>query len=111
MSKIRITVVKRLNRQEIFGDADLGCSADVLAPQCSAFEDGQEFIVGGKPEGFCEGAWADIYRHITVLGRGGSHSWMDQPDKYLTCCTDGFRPVVFLLERLDDGAEAANTDG
>jgi len=29
---------------------------------------------------------------------------MDQDGKYLTCCTDGFRPVVFLLERLDEDA-------
>ena len=112
MKKVKITVVKRLDTQEIHGDADLGCSAKVLTPQCPVFEEGQEFIWPAKgenrnaaPEGFrCAGAWDDIYRHITVLAFGGRHPWMDQDGKYLACCTDGFRPVVFLLERLDEEA-------
>jgi len=112
MNKVKITVIKRLNTQEIHGDADLGCTANVLTPQCPAFEEGQEFIWpsagetrNAAPDGFrCSGAWEDIYRHITVLAFGGEHPWMDQPGKYLACCTDGFRPVVFLLERLDDEA-------
>ena len=112
MKKVKITVVKRLDTQEIHGDADLGCSAKVLTPQCPVFEEGQEFIWPAKgenrnaaPEGFrCAGAWDDIYRHITVLAFGGRHPWMDQDGKYLACCTDGFRQVVFLLERLDEEA-------
>jgi len=109
MNKVKITVVKCLNTREIHGDADLGCSASVLTPRCPAFKEGQEFIIGEKPEGFCQGAWADIYRHITVLRWNGRYPWMDQPDKYLACCTDGFRPVVFLLERLDDEVEVPDT--
>lgn len=112
MKKVRITVVKRVNRDELHGDANPGCSANVLTPQCHVYEEGQTFIwpAGGKdrnaaPDGFlCSGAWDDIYRHITVIAFGGNHPWMDQPGKYLTCCTDGFRPVVFLLERLDEDA-------
>ena len=102
MKKVRITVVKRLNMNEIHGDADLGCSAELDA-LCPAFTEGQEFIVTtGQPEGFCAGAWADIYRHITVLRWGGHYPWMNEDGKYLTCCTDGFRPVVFRLERLEE---------
>jgi uncharacterized repeat protein (TIGR04076 family) len=107
MNKVRITVVKRLSSEDIHGDADPGCSAEVLTPQCPAFEEGQQFVVGpeGPPPGFCQGAWADIYRHITVLRWNGAYPWMDQPDKYLACCTDGFRPTVFLLERLEEEDE------
>jgi len=112
MKKVKITVVKCLDTQEIHGDADLGCTASVLTPQCPAFKEGQEFIWPAEgenrnaaPDGFlCSGAWADIHRHCTVLMFGGRHPWMDQDGKYLTCCTDGFRPVVFLLERLDEDA-------
>jgi len=112
MSKVKITVVKRLDTQEIHGDADLGCTADVLSSRCQVFEEGQEFVWpssgedrNAAPDGFlCSGAWQDIYRHIAVLAFGGRHYWMDQDGKYLACCTDGFRPVVFLLERIDGDA-------
>ena len=102
MKKVKITVVKTLNMNEIHGDADLGCSAELDA-LCPAFTEGQEFIVtSSQPEGFCSGAWADIYRHITVLRWGGHYPWMNEDGKYLACCTDGFRPVVFRLERMEE---------
>ena len=44
MKKVKITVVKLLNSEEIHGDADLGCTASVLTPECPAFEEGQEFV-------------------------------------------------------------------
>ncbi len=107
--KVKITVIKTLNTEELHGDSDLGCSAGILTPTCPVFKKGQEFIWplsgdnSSMPEGFnCGGAWADIYRHIEVLAFHGQHYWMDQDGKYLACCTDGFRPVVFLLERLDE---------
>ena len=105
MKKIKITLVKRLNRDEIRADSNLGCSARPTS-LCPAFVEGQEFIVTtGQPEGFCQGAWADIYRHITVLRWGGHYPWMNEKGKYLACCTDGFRPVVFRLEVLDEEVE------
>ena len=105
MKKVKITVVKRLNRDEIHGDADPGCSAEMDA-LCPVFTEGQEFITdGNQPEGFCRGAWADIFRHTRVLMWGGHYPWMNEDGKYLTCCTDGFRPVIFRLERLDEEVE------
>jgi uncharacterized repeat protein (TIGR04076 family) len=45
------------------------------------------------PEKFCEWAWADIRTYIPmVLGQG---------NPIAVCCTDGFRPVFFKLERID----------
>ena len=106
MQKIKITIVKCLSTREIHGAADLGCSAE-LDDVCPAFREGQEFIIedGCQPEGFCSGAWADIFRHTRTLMWGGQYPWMNEPDKYLACCTDGFRPVVFRIERLDDTVE------
>ena len=113
MKKVKITVVKTLNTKEIHGDISMnlfskvGCSAK-LTPTCPVFVEGQEFIhtpahMPPMPEGFrCEGAWADIYRHINVLMFGGDFDWMNEKGKYLTCCTDGFRPVIFRLERLEE---------
>ncbi len=36
-----------------------------------------------------------------VLARGGNMLGV-QPGKYVSCCTDGFRPVFFLLERIEE---------
>jgi uncharacterized repeat protein (TIGR04076 family) len=63
---------------------------------CTRFSDGQEFTVTSQwslPEKFCEWAWADIRIYIPmVLGQG---------NPIAACCTDGFRPVFFKLERID----------
>ncbi|MBM4045902.1 MAG: TIGR04076 family protein [Planctomycetes bacterium] len=112
MRKVKITVVRTLSAKDLHGDipanlsSKVGCSAN-LTPTCQVFVEGQEFIwpSGGNaaPEGFrCAGAWDDIHRHITVLPLGGKHYWMNEEGKYLTCCTDGFRPVIFRLDRLEE---------
>jgi uncharacterized repeat protein (TIGR04076 family) len=44
------------------------------------------------PEGFCGWAWADIQKLVYGMARGGQKV-------FVTCCTDGYRPVVFKLER------------
>jgi len=115
MKKVKITVVKLLNTKEIYGDiptnllAKVGCSAK-LPPLCGVYAEGQEFIwtSGGNcaPEGFrCSGAWDVIYPHLLVLAFGGQFDWMNEKDKYLIACPDGFRPVIFRLERLEEGAK------
>ena len=103
MAKVRITVVKRLDFNEIHGNADLGCSAK-MDPVCDMFTEGQEFVTDltEMPQGFCVGAFVDICRFITGLRFGANYPWMNEKGKVLTCCTDGFRPVVFRLERIED---------
>ena len=104
MAKVKITVVKRLNCNEIHADSDLGCSANV-PPVCDRFEEGQEFVTDlttGVPEGFCAGAFVDMFRYLSGLKSGANYSWMNEKGKMLVCCSDGFRPVVFRLERIED---------
>ena len=63
---------------------------------CGVFEEGQEFILTSPykpPEGFCQWAWADIRQFI--LG-----AWFGREDATVACCTDGFRPVIFKVERM-----------
>ena len=63
---------------------------------CQAFKEGQEFTLQSqyrKPEGFCEWAWADIRPFIQAVWHGSQ--------EMVTCCTDGFRPVIFQLSRPD----------
>ena len=53
MADVRITVVKRMDNQELFGDNPPLTFTGVGL--CDRFEDGQVFISkeGGYPEGFC----------------------------------------------------------
>ncbi len=53
--KIKITVVKKMDYRELWGDEDMG-AVDDMAPVCGAFNVGDEFIVDGNgmPEGFCQ---------------------------------------------------------
>jgi len=102
-SKVKITVVKKVSNQDMFGDdPPVGFTA---APQCDKLEVGQEFIsdeTGSCPPGLCPWAFADIQRDITHLRFGGNFPWIKEPGKMLACCTDGVRPVVFKLERIGE---------
>jgi uncharacterized repeat protein (TIGR04076 family) len=102
MEKIKITVLKKTFNQEL---ADRYCQGDV--EPCPAFTEGQEFIYehrgdGKKPDNFCDQAWNDIYKVIFTLAWNGSFTgWMKEARTAITCCTDGIRPVVFLVERIE----------
>jgi uncharacterized repeat protein (TIGR04076 family) len=102
MPKCKITVVKRTIHQDLI-DKYLSDTRESFG-RCQAFEDGQEFILDGfplKPEGFCDWAWADIHRDVVATIFGGSYPWIQQPGTAITCCTDGLRPVIFKVERMD----------
>jgi len=65
---------------------------------CQTFKEGQSWVVSEYepwecPPEFCGWAWADIQKIVWGMSRGG-------PRLFVTCCTDGFRPVFFLLERI-----------
>lgn len=70
---------------------------------CDRFEVGQEFIVEGldKPENFCTWAWSDIQKSVLILLFDGKFDFSPDKKSAITCCTDGKRPVIFLVEKLD----------
>ena len=66
--------------------------------ECDHFNVGDVFITDidrpwDMPEGFCGWAWADIQKLVYGIARDG------QPC-FVTCCTDGYRPVFFQLEKI-----------
>jgi uncharacterized repeat protein (TIGR04076 family) len=102
MPKVKITVVKKVNNNDLFGNQPpLGFTS---VPECDRLQLGSEFISekGVCPEGFCSWAFADIQRDIVHLQFGGNFPWMQQKGTVLSCCTDGVRPVIFKLERIED---------
>ncbi len=101
MVKVKITVVKKIDNRDIFGDEPP--LEFTTPPQCDALEVGQEFICGiSCPQGFCSWAYADIQRDIIHLLFGGNFPWMKEEGTILSCCTDGVRPVIFKLERVEE---------
>lgn len=110
MAGVRITVVKCLNRNVILADADLGCTptAGEIYP---IFREGQSFVADytKMPEGFCAGAWADLFRFVVGLQSGANFPWVREPGKVLAACNDGFRPVIFRLERIEGAPDVTPT--
>ncbi len=73
-------------------------------------QEGQVFIADGwrKPESFCDSAWDSISAFVMTLACGGEDiydGWMKNRRSAMISCNDGFRPVSFLLEALDEDAE------
>jgi uncharacterized repeat protein (TIGR04076 family) len=97
-------VVKRTNLKELYGNKlPAKINEAMLTPQCDQFKEGQEFIMGLEcPPNFCSWAFADIQRDIIHILMGGSYPWVKEEGVAISCCTDGFRPVIFRIERVKD---------
>lgn len=101
MAKCKITVLKTTVFQDL---ADQFVTDPYYGP-CPVHQVGQTFVTGGifgneMPEGFCAQAWQSLVMPVNVLIGGGKVLGFDE--KHIACCADGLRPVVFLLERVDD---------
>lgn len=72
--------------------------------------EGQTFVANGwqRPEGMCESAWESMSAFVMTLAHGGEDfydGWMKDPRSAMISCNDGFRPVSFLIEALDEEAD------
>ncbi len=69
-------------------------------------QQGQVFIANGwqKPEGLCDSAWESMSPFVMTLAHFYD-GWMKNPRSAMISCNDGFRPVSFLIEALDDDAD------
>ncbi|UCD45023.1 MAG: TIGR04076 family protein [Candidatus Bathyarchaeota archaeon] len=103
MSRIRITVVRAFSTEELFSE-DAPGTMEGYAHVCPNHHPGQEFVTDsvGCPEGFCSWAYADIRRDINHILRDGDYGWIGRKGVAFSACTDGLRPVVFKLERIED---------
>lgn len=102
--KVRITVLKR----ELYSDLVEAYSKDnIVAEKCGFYTEGQVFEIEASelnsiPAGFCSWAWADLHRDIMAMYHGADYFWAKDNGSVVACCTDGFRPVVFLIERIEE---------
>ena len=104
MHKAKITVLKRMANLDLAEEYRKEEYNQRYPVPCNQFEDGQEFILENMstpPEGFCGWAWVDIHTDVVRIMTGGNNGALKRQGTAITCCTDGFRPVVFKIERLD----------
>ena len=62
-------------------------------------------IGGEKPENMCDSAWESMAYFVRELANGGGNfydGWMKNPQSAMISCNDGFRPVSFLLETVEE---------
>ena len=104
MKKVRITVM----RQTVY--ADLMEQYENPIEHACDMKVGQVFIANGweRPEGLCLTAWECMSPYVMALAHGGENfydGWMMDPRSAMISCNDGFRPVSFLVEALDEDAD------
>ena len=100
MKKVKITVMRKARYDDLIEKYE-----NPIEHPCD-MEQNQVFIASGytKPDGLCESAWQSMYPFVLALSSGGEDfydGWMKNKKSAMISCNDGFRPVSFLLERID----------
>lgn len=125
--KVKVTVIDK----KLYPELQTEYCADPNAGMCSCYHVGDEFIferygtaddfwhmglntlkqtsnvageiAGGTKFPHCSEAWDAISRYIYAGLQGGSimRGWMNDERVMIACCSDGTRPVIFKIERLD----------
>ena len=101
MKKVRITAVRAARYDDLIARYE-----NPIMHACDIRE-GQVFVANGwqRPEGFCESAWDTLSPFVMALSYGAENfydGWMKDPASAMISCNDGFRPVSFLLETVEE---------
>lgn len=101
MKKVRITALKRAVHQDLIEKYE-----NPIQHACDT-ELGKVFYARGTqmPEGFCSSAWQSLAPFVFALSCGAEDfydGWMKDKKSAMVSCNDGFRPVSFLLETVEE---------
>ncbi len=101
MKKCKITVMR------IVQHADLMEKYENPTEHACDMREGTVFFCerAERPQGFCESAWQNLYPFVLALACGGEDiydGWMKNRRSAMISCNDGFRPVSFYIEALDE---------
>ena len=104
MKQVKITVVKMARYDDLIEQYE-----NLIEHACE-MKLGQVFIANGweRPDGFCDSAWESISPFVMTLAHGGENiydGWMKNTRSAMISCNDGFRPVSFYIEAMDEDAE------
>lgn len=101
MKKCKITVMRKA------AYADLSKRYENPIEHACDVEEGQVFFSsdGQKPQGLCDSAWESMRPFVEELANGGGNfydGWMRNPYSAMISCNDGFRPVSFYIETVEE---------
>lgn len=101
MKKVKITVFRKAAYPDLMEKYE-----NPIQNACNV-EEGMVWICenGEKPENFCDSAWKSMATFVKILAEGGGNfydGWMKNPKSAMISCNDGFRPVSFYLETMED---------
>ena len=101
MKRIKITAIRKARYDDLIEKYE-----NPIEHPCD-IEEGQVFIAEGwkRPEGFCESAWESISPFVMTLACGGENiydGWMKNRKSAMISCNDGFRPVSFYIEVMEE---------
>lgn len=101
MKKVKITALRKTCYQDLMDQYE-----NPIEHACD-MQLGQVWIScsGQMPDGFCNSAWESMRFFVEELaaGRGNFYDgWMKNPHSAMISCNDGFRPVSFYLEAIED---------
>ena len=101
MKKVRITVMKMARYDDLIEKYE-----NPIEHPCD-MQLGQVFIADGwlRPDGFCLSAWETISPFVMALSHGAEDfydGWMKNKRSAMLSCNDGFRPVSFLIEAIEN---------
>ena len=104
MKKCRITVMRMARYEDLMERYE-----NPMDHPCDLRE-GQVFVANGwqRPEGLCLSAWETMSPFVPALSHGAEdfyQGWMRNKKSAMLSCNDGFRPVSFLLEALEEEAD------
>ena len=104
MKKCRITVMRMARYEDL-----MELYENPMDHPCDLRE-GQVFVANGwqRPEGLRLSAWETMSPFVLALSHGAEdfyQGWMRNKKSAMLSCNDGFRPVSFLLEALEEEAD------
>ena len=101
LNKVRITAM----RQTVYTDL-MERFENPIEHACTMHEGQQWIAIDGRcPEGLCPAAWETMRPFVESLARGKGNfydGWMRNPMSAMISCNDGFRPMSFYIEALED---------
>lgn len=101
MKTVKITAMRRVCHEDLIRlyENPIQHSCDVQEGQVWFSMDGE------RPTGLCDSAWESMRFFVQTLASGDGNfydGWMKDPYSAMISCNDGFRPVSFYLEVVED---------
>ena len=101
MYKVKITVIRKREYPDLIEQYELPMEMPCMEKEGNVYIS----VDAKKPKGLCESAWETLAPFVYDLANGKSHfygDWMKNPYSAMLSCNDGFRPVSFLIEKIEE---------